>query len=443
MFHNPFPPSAPAAAPAASAVIEELPDPLPSLRRYLRLGLVMLGILLGCLLLASSLIRVDGAVIAGGVVAPVAEIKTLSHPAGGVLTALYVRDGSRVKAGDPLIRFDTAVSGVEAAASGQSLAQLKAQKARLEAERDGLATLRFAPGLIAAAADAAAGEARLFTLRRAAQAGEQAQLAERITQLREQIASYQAQIGANRKQLNLIAPELAGVRDLWRRKLVTINRLNELERTAVNLEGDIAALQADIAQVRARISEIRQQAIQLGQQYQSEAATALAETEQRIAAQQARTASASDAYGRSLLRAPAGGVVDQLAYKTLGGVIPPAQPIMRIVPDGGRMAVDVDISPADRDQLRTGLPTRILFPGFNRQTTPEIEGRLERISAEAVRDTQTGASHYVARISLPRTALRLMPGMPAEAHIRTGERSLLSYLTKPMSDQVSRAFRED
>lgn len=438
MFHDRFP----APTPVAEAD-EALPDPLPSLRRQLRLGLILLSILFACLLLASSLVRVDGAVIASGDVVPATAIKTLSHPTGGVVAALYVKDGSRVRAGDPLIRFDTTVSGVEAAASGQNLEQLLAQKARLVAERDGLRTIRFPSSLLASAANAVAGETRLFALRQSAQAGEQAQLGERIGQLREQIVSYEAQISANRKQLLLIAPELEGVRDLWRRKLVTINRLNELERSAVSLEGNIAALQADIAQTRTRISEIRQQAIQLGRQYRSEAATALAETEQRIAAQQVRTASATDTFGRSIVRAPAGGIVDQLTYKTIGAVVPPTEPIMRIVPDGSIMAVEIRIAPNDRDQLRPGLAVRVKFPGFNRQTTPDVDGRLERISAEPAQDPRSSIKYYLARISLAATDMKLVTGMPAEAQIRTGDRSLLSYLTKPMRDQVSRAFREE
>lgn len=437
MFHDRFPP------PAAAEADEDLPDPMPSLRKHVRLGLLMVGLLLACLLLASSLVQVDGAVIAGGEVSPASEVKTLSHPAGGVIAALYVTDGTRVKAGDPLIRFDTAVSGVDASASGESLEQLLAQKARLEAERDGAAEVRFPPALLAATSEAARGEARLFALRRAAQIGEQAQLAERIGQLREQIASYEAQKDANRKQLALIAPELEGVRDLWRRKLVTINRLNELERTAVSLEGNMAALQADIAQTRARIAEIRQQAVQIGRQYRSDAGTALAETQQRIAAQKVRSANASDAFGRSILRAQAEGVVEQMVYKTVGAAVPPAEPILRIVPDRSAMTVEARISPADRDQLRPGLEARIMFPGFNRQTTPDIEGRLERISAEPVGDPRTGMAYYIARISLPATHLKLIPGMPAQAQIRTGDRSLLSYLTKPLRDQIGRAFREE
>src|SRR3546814_70231 len=232
----------------------ELPDPQQSLTRYLRLGFIMIGALLLSLLIAATLVQITGAVVGSGEVAVASKVKTIAHPDGGVIAQIWVRDGDRVKAGDPLIRFDTTVTAAGASLSETSLDQLLAQGARLRAERDGLLAIAFPPALAnrsdASARRAMAGEQRLFDLRRTALTGEQAQLAERIQQFQQQIASYEAQIAANEKQTKLIAPELKGVRDLWKRKLVTINRLNELERTAVSLEGNIAELQANIAQTR-------------------------------------------------------------------------------------------------------------------------------------------------------------------------------------------------
>ena len=434
---------APQSAPDANAEADITPDPRASLRRYQRIGLALLGLLLLCLLLAASLVRLSGAVVGQGELVVASRVKTVTHPNGGVIAALLVKEGDKVRAGDPLIRFDSSVTEVSAAMSDMSLNQLLARRERLRAERDGLAALRFP-----SASDAIADEIRLFALRRAALSGEEAQLRERVHQREQQIVSYQAQIAAYRQQAALIEPERQGVRDLWERRLVTINRLNELERTAVSLQGSIAALQADIAQARAVIAEIRQQSIQLTQQHRSEAATLLAETEQRIAEQRQRAAGATDSFERSTVRAPASGLVDQLAYTTIGSVIPPAQPILRIVPQGP-LEVEARIAPSEIDQLRKGQSARIGFPAFNRQTTPEIRGTLGFLSAEPTNDPETGQSFYVVRIALPPTelqrlgGLRLVPGMPAEVFLETGSRSLLSYLVKPLADQFARAFREN
>ncbi len=438
----PAPPSSPVAKADTDSGLT--PDPRQSLRHYQRIGLALLALLLLSLLLAASLVRMSGAVVGQGELVVASKVKTVTHPEGGVIAALLVKEGDRVRAGDPLIRFDSSVTEVSAAMSDMSLDQLLARRERLRAERDGLTVLRFPATASAAAMD----EQRLFALRRAALSGEQAQLRERMRQREQQIANYQAQIAAYRQQAALIEPERQGVRDLWERRLVTINRLNELERTAVSLQGSIAALQADIAQARAGIAEIRQQSIQLTQQHRSEAATLLSETEQRIAEQRQRAAGATDSFERSTVRAPASGIVDQLTYTTIGSVIPPAQPILRIVPQGP-LEVEARIPPTGIDQLHKGQSARIGFPAFNRQTTPEIHGTLDFVSAERIDDPQTRQSYYIVRIALPPAelqrldGLKLVPGMPAEVYLETGSRSLLSYLFKPLADQFARAFREN
>lgn len=442
MFVKRIPPPQSAPDAEAEANADTAIDPRHSLRRYQRIGLALLGLLLLCLLLAASLVRMSGAVVGQGELVVASKVKTVTHPNGGVIAALLVKEGDSVRAGDPLIRFDSSVTEISAAMSDMSLNQLLARSERLRAERDGLTALRFS----STASETIADETRLFALRRAALRGEQAQLRERVHQREQQIASYQAQIAAYRQQAALIEPERQGVRDLWERRLVTINRLNELERTAVSLQGSIAALQADIAQARAGIAEIRQQSIQLTQQHRSEAATLLAETEQRIAEQRQRAAGATDSFERSTIRAPASGVIDQLAYTTIGSVIPPAQPILRIVPQGP-LEVEARIPPMEIDQLHKGQSARVTFPAFNRQTTPEIRGRLDFLSAERTDDPETGKSFYTARIVIPPDellrldGLKLVPGMPAEVYLETGSRSLLSYLFKPLADQFARAFR--
>jgi HlyD family secretion protein len=291
-------------------------------------------------------------------------------------------------------------------------------------------------------------EARLFRLRREARLGQHQQLAERVRQLDQQIRGYQAQISASQKQSALIQPELEGVRGLWEKKLVTINKLNQLERTAVDLDANVASLSANIAQSRARITETRQQMIQLDQDARSQAGAELAEVVAKLAEQQVRSVATGDVYDKTVIRAPYDGVIDKLAFSTVGGVIPPAETIMEIVPDQDRLTVEAKISPADRDQLRMGQEAMLSFSAFNVQTTPQVAARLVFISAETETEERTGMSFYKVRLDVDEEemkklgSLKLEPGMPVEAYVQTQDRSLLSYITKPLRDQLNRAFRE-
>jgi len=390
-------------------------------------------------------------VIGFGQVSVESKVKKIAHPTGGVIAEVYVKDGTRVKAGDPLIRLESRVSGVSATVTGESLDQLLAMRARLEAERDGRPAPVFPAELIRrqdpSARLAMAEESRLFRLRREARIGQHAQLAERVRQLEQQIRGYQAQIDASQRQAKLIEPELAGVRQLWEKKLVTINKVNQLERTAVDLDATEAALGANVAQSRARITETRQQMIQLDQDARSEAGAQLAEVLQKLADQQVRSVSSTDVYEKTLIRAPYDGVVDKIAYTTVGGVIPPMETIMEIVPDTDRMTVEAKISPADVDQLRVGQEAMLRFSAFNAQTTPEVQGKLVHVSADAKTDERSGMTYFTVLLDVEEQQLRelgnvkLVPGMPVEAYIQTGERSLLSYITKPLRDQLSRSFR--
>ena len=427
-------------------------DPEQGLKKNLRFGLAVVGILILALFSLAAFVNVRGAVISGGHVSVESQVKQIAHPTGGVIAEIYVRDGQRVRAGDRLMRLDSQVSGVSASVSSESLDQMLAQKARLEAERDGRAAPVFPPELTrrqdAPARLAISEQLRLFRIRQEARLGTQSQLRERVRQLDEQISGFQAQIDANRRSVALTNQELEGLRQLWERRLVTLNRLNQLERAAVEYEGSIASLVASIAQARARITEIREQSLQIEQDARGQAGSELAELMTRLADQQVRRASTGDTYERTLITAPASGIVNELAYTTIGGVIPPAETIMKIVPDQDRLTVETRVSTIDIDQLRIGQEAVLLFSAFSAQTTPEINGVVEHVSAEAATDERTGAQFYRVRIGVPDHELRrlggltLVPGMPVEAHIQTNQRSLLSYILKPLRDQLNRAFRE-
>lgn len=422
------------------------------LRRRTRRALVLIGALLLALLGLATVLQVGGAVVGAGEVAVESSVKTISHPTGGTIAAVLVRDGDHVRAGQELMRFDTSVSQVGSASAAEGREQLLARRARLEAERDAT-PIRFPAELTGSkdprVQEMVARELRLFNLRGTERRGTLDLLAQRVRQSESEIASYQAQIAAIEQQMVLIKPELAGLRKLQEKQLVTINRVNQMERTAVQLEGSKAALESNIAQSRARISETREQMLNVDKQVRSEAGTQLAEVNAQLNDQNVRVASAHDAFTRSVIRAPQSGTVDKIAYTTIGSAVPPTQPIMQIVPDRDELIVEARIRPQDVDQIRVGQNARITFSGLNRQLTPDIPGKLVFVSAELAREQQTGQAYYRVKVQLDAEALARAPGivlkagMPAEVFIQTGDRSILSFMLKPLLDQIRYALREE
>jgi HlyD family type I secretion membrane fusion protein len=423
------------------------------LNSRVRRALIAICLLFLALFASAAIINISGAVVGSGDIKVDSNVKKVAHPTGGTVAEIFVRNGQKVTAGQPMVRLDTTVAELSAAKSSESVAQLMAQKARLEAESNGRNTIRFPaelsqtddPAIRAAIRDAQ----QQFALQQRERAASVAQLRERVAQLNQQIIGFEKQKQSTERQATLIKPELEAVRGLWERRLVTISRLNQLERSAIDLEGQTGSLEASIAQSRARITETREQLIQLTQTARSQAASQLAEVNARLTDQQVREVSTGDAFDKSVIRAPAAGFVDKLALSTIGGVVQPYEPIAEIVPIGDKMVVETPISITDIDRVYLGQDARIHFSAFNSQTTPEVVGKVIWVSAEKTINQQTGQSFYLVRVALDRDKLakakipKLVPGMPAEVYIQTGARSLLSYLTKPLRDQIDRSFRQE
>jgi len=291
-------------------------------------------------------------------------------------------------------------------------------------------------------------ERKLFNLRKTARSGEKAQLQERISQLGEEITGLAAQQNSKAKEIALVERELAGVRDLWNKNLVQLNRLTALEREAARLDGERGQLVASSAQAKGKIAETALQILQIDQDLASEVAKELREVDGKIGEFVERKVTAEDQLKRIDIRAPQDGSVFQLAVHTVGGVITAGDPIMLIVPEADNLSVEVKVNPQDIDQLQLNQKAVLRFSAFNARTTPEIEGIVTRISADTSTDQRTGQSYYTIRISMPAEQIerlgnvKLLPGMPVEAFVQTGERTMLSYLMKPLHDQVMRAFRE-
>lgn len=426
---------------------------MQAIRQHLVIGISILAFLIVGVGGLAATTELSGAVIAPGVLVVDSNVKKVQHPTGGVVGELLVRDGVRVRAGDIVVRLDETVTRANLAIVVKALDELSSRQARLEAERDGDEKVAFPASLIGRidnpdVAKIVNGEQRLFELRRIARTGQRAQLAERVAQLREESRGLAGQVEAKSKEIELIARELQAVRDLWQKNLVSISRLTQLEREATRVEGERGQLIAASAQVKGKISETELQIIQIDQDLRSEVAKELREIQARVAEYVERKVAAEDQLKRIDIRAPLDGTVHQLAVHTVGGVIQAGEQIMLIVPEAERLIVEVRVNPQDIDQIQIGQRAVLRFAAFNQRTTPELFGSISQISADIVVEQRSGVSYYVARIALTEKevarlgAVRLVAGMPVESFIETGQRSVLSYLAKPLLDHGARAFRE-
>ncbi|WP_370439317.1 HlyD family type I secretion periplasmic adaptor subunit [Microvirga sp. TS319] len=424
------------------------------MRRYL-----LLGTATACMLVFgvggwAATTELAGAVIAPSVLVVDSNVKKVQHPTGGVVDVLRVRDGDRVQAGDLLVRLDETVTQANLAVVQKDLTELSARRAREEAERDGEEAIVFPADLLAQRSDpevalVITGEERLFAMRRAAREGQKSQLKERIGQLKEEMQGLSEQISAKDSEIQLIGQELKGVRELWQKNLVPLTRVTALERDGARLGGERGALVAALAQAKGKISETELQILQVDQDLRAEVGRDLAEVRAKISELVEKRVAAQDQLKRVDIRSPQDGIVHQLSIHTVGGVVTAGEPIMLIVPEGDALTVEAKIAPQDIDQVRIGHKAVLRFTAFSRRTTPELNGEVSRISADISQDEKTGTSFYTVRIALPQSeidrlkGLRLVPGMPVESFIQTGERTVVSYLTKPLRDQLMKAWREN
>ena len=423
-----------------------------SIRSHLLGGLAVVALLAGGVGGLAATTELSGAVIAPGSLVVDSNVKKVQHPTGGVVGELRARDGDKVKAGDIVVRLDETITQANLAIVVKSLNELQSRLARLEAERDNVDSVVFPAELLARAGDpelarSMTGERNLFEFRKSARAGQKAQLRERIAQLKEEIQGLTGLVAAKKRETELIGQELEGVRDLWRKNLVQIQRVTALERDAARLEGERGQLIAATAQAKGKISEIELQILQIDQELRSEVAKDLREAQGKIAELVERKVAAEDQLKRIDIRAPQNGMVHQSIVHTVGGVITAGEAIMLIVPEADVLTVEAKLAPQDIDQVRVGQTAALRFSAFNQRTTPELAGVVSRVSADLTTDQRTGAAYYVVRITLSESelarleGLRLVPGMPVEAFIRTGERTVLSYVMKPFTDQITRSFR--
>lgn len=398
--------------------------------------------------------EIRGAVITQGNMVVEGNLRKIQHQDGGTVHALHVRSGQRVSPGELLLKLEDTQRRAEFSQVVSQLTSHELRAARLEAERDNLAAIVFPASVksrlgeveVLALADA---ETTLFDARRRSQRGEEAQLRERAAQTREEIVGLEAQRRSVMEQASITKQELDDLQGLQRQGLTQVSRVNPLRRSFVQLEGQAGELTAQIARARGRISEIELQITQIDKQVLNEATRDLRETRDKIADLLERRTTTEEKLRRTEIRAPIDGVVHQLSVFTIGGVIAPGEAIMQLVPEGEKLLVESRIEPSFIDQVVLGQPAVVRLSSLDSRTTPELAGKVTFISADIEQDQRPpGASFFRARVELNvgeaerLEGQKLIPGLPAEIHIQTKERTILSFFMRPFTDQIARAFRE-
>ncbi|MDX8456323.1 HlyD family type I secretion periplasmic adaptor subunit [Mesorhizobium sp. VK9D] len=422
------------------------------IRANLTLGLAVTLLLVVGGGLWLGLTKIAGAVIAPATVVVESDIKKVQHQTGGTIGGIFVQDGDHVRAGDVLVRLDDTLTRANLQIIDGDLDRATVGLARLEAERQGLAEMKLPASLQAERgnADLASlvnGERALFETRAAALAGQKAQLQSRSKQLQNQIEGLKAQQGATDESIVLLDKDKADVEALYSKKLVPKERVSNVRLDATRAHGESGRLAAAVAEAEAKVSETELQVLQLDEQRRSDVTSELRETEAKLTELKERKVVAQDELTKTTIRAPQSGTIQQSSVHTIGGVIGPGEVLMMVVPDTDDLVVDALVPPSRIDDVRPGQPVSIRFPAFDAGTTPACRGTVRRISADLIKDQQHQLSYFSARISVEdragclTDAKELKPGMPAEVHISTDQRSVWSYLLKPLTDQMSRAFR--
>lgn len=398
--------------------------------------------------------KIAGAVIASGTLVVDSYVKPIKHLKGGIVRAILVKNGEHVAAGQVLVRLDDTQTRANLSIIRKRLNELSARTARLIAERDGKQEITFPADLLSSAGNAdvaaiLAGERRLFFDRRASREGQKSQLHERIQQLNREIEGLIAQEEGKRREIALIAKELGSLEGLLNQGIISATKVYSLQRESASLNGDLGNLVSSIAQTRGKIAETELQILQIDADRSSEVSEQLRQAESDSGQFSERLVAAEDDLKRIDIKAPQAGITDQLSIHAAGAVISPAEAILQIVPDKDALVAELKLAPQDIDQITVGQAVSLRFPAFNQRITPELNGHVDTVSADLTTDQRSGQSYYVVRVKVAKPewerlgALTPLPGMPVEAFLQTGERSVLAYLTKPMTDQIRRAFRED
>jgi HlyD family secretion protein len=404
-----------------------------------------------------TLVPLAGAVVVPGNLVVQSNVKTIQHPTGGVVAEIKVDNGKRVAAGDLLLRLDPTQAQANLQTVSKQLDEARAKIARLTAERDGTEQPEFPSQLTSRLSEdnvrsVIASETSLFKARQNTRQSQKDLQQGRVQQLTEEISGLEAQSVSKTKQIELINGELTGVQDLYDKRLVPLTRLTTLQREAARIDGERGQLVSSVAETKSKIGEAQLQIVKVDQDFRSEVVKDLGEAQAKEGELIEHSISARDQLDRIEMHAPTSGVIHQLSVHTIGGVIRAGDTVMEIVPDSDDLEVEAHVQPKDIDHVRKGQEAFVRFSAFNQRTTPQVSGKVIFVSADTTQDRSGAASSgsfYTVRIFLSEDERRrlgdvqLIPGMQAEVFMQTGKRTMMSYLFKPITDQLGRAFTEE
>jgi HlyD family secretion protein/epimerase transport system membrane fusion protein len=401
----------------------------------------------------AAMAPLNSAATAQGTIVVQSSRRDVQHLDGGIVAEILVRDGDMVKAGDVLMRLDPVRAASQLGIVRSQLDAALILQARLRAEQEGAPRI-VSPDLLAsraaepAVAEALASQQLVFGARRAALEGQILILRQRIAQFQEQMAGLNAQGAARVRQITLINQELTGVRALATQGFAPMVRVFALEREVARLDGERGEQIAAVARSEQAIGEAQLQILQLTHSFREEVAGSLQTVQNQIFELHERLTATEDTMRRLDLTSPSDGVVVGLSVFTVGGVIPPGRTVMQIVPDQDTLVVEAQLNPTDIERVLVGQTATVSFPALVQRTIPTLTGTVIQVSADRLVDERTGAPYYKSRIILDESSRlllgerRLIPGMPADVMIATGERTALVYLTNPIIQAVRHAMRE-
>jgi membrane fusion protein, protease secretion system len=425
-------------------------------RPYSRLGWLIVLAGVGGFLLWALMAPLDKGVPLTGTVAKESNRKAVQYQQGGTIQEILVKDGDVVKAGQTVVRMNPVVAKSAFEITDGQYLTARATQARLEAERDGRKPIAFPPDLEQRRNDPRAAElmalqSQLLLSRTSSLQSELSGMDESITGLKVQIKGLEESRDSKKEQIKLLKEQLDGMRDLAKEGYVARNRMLELERTYAQLQGAISEDIGNIGRARSQVIELMLRKSQRTQDYQKEVRTQLADTQKEADALGARLEAQKYDLANVEVKAPVAGTVVGLAVFTNGGVVNPGFKMMDIVPSDDPLIVEGQLPVNLIDKVHDGLKVELIFAAFNTNRTPHIEGEVETVSADRSVDERTGAPYYKVRVKVTPTGqkmiaahkLNIIPGMPVELFVNTGERTMMNYLLKPVFDRAHSSMSEE
>ncbi|MHB2166903.1 HlyD family type I secretion periplasmic adaptor subunit [Alsobacter sp. R-9] len=423
-------------------------------RPAVRAGAVVIVLTFGVFGGWSAVARLDAAVVAPGRITLETDRQLVQHLEGGIVAEILVTEDRRVEAGEVLVRIDPMASRAAAEMARNQAASAEAEEARLIAEIERSPTF-VPPALLTARAGepevarALADQSRAFDDRRSARANEAAGINERIAQAERQIEGLNAQLASARSQVKSFTDEMARLRPLELQGLIQRPRIQGVERQRTEMEGRIGAFEAEVARLGRVIAEARLQVEGIDRRFVEEASARLVAVRRDLSDARERRRVAEDQLRRAEVRAPRSGRIVNRRISTVGAVVRPGEVMMEIVPEDDVLVVSARLSPIDITHVHPSLPAEVRLPAFKSRTTPIAVGEVRSISADALVDEATRQPYYAMQVSVRAASFpegmrsRLVPGMPADVVIATGERTVLDYLVQPLSDALRRGMREN